>query len=457
MINKDIFKAYDIRGIVTKDLTAENVELIGKSIGTFSISCNERNIVVGYDGRISSPTLADSLIKGLISTGCYVINIGMVATPTLYYATKTTSATSAVMITGSHNPPSYNGFKIIIADNTLTAKEINNLFNIITNASFATGAGVVTKANIIDEYLLAIVKNIKLKNKLKIVVDCGNGVAGIIAPKIYRAMGLEVIELFCNVDGSFPNHHPDPSKKSNLFDIIKKVKEVKADIGFAFDGDGDRLGVIDCNGNIIYPDVQMMLFSKDILSRHKNAKIIFDVKCSSNLTKYIKQYNGKAIMSRTGHSFIKAKIKQENAVLGGEMSGHIFFNDNWYGFDDAMYAGARLLKILNNNNKTSAEIFAPLVNKFSTSEIVINLKKPGEQFIIIDKLKKNINFTNAKITLIDGIRVDYDDCWGLIRASNTTPSLVLRFEGLDKASFNNIKQQFKEWLTLNNIEIKDIW
>lgn len=451
-MHKSIFKAYDIRGIVEKELTPQTIELIGKALGTYSISKNEKEFVVGRDGRLSGPWIRDSLIKGITSTGCFVVDIGMIPTPLTYFASQTTTAKSCVMITGSHNPPQYNGLKMVIAGTTLSGDEITGLYNIIQNNDFKVGSGLKTRADINDIYIETIKKDIKIGKKLKIVVDCGNGIAGNIAPQLYRELGIEVEELFCDIDGNFPNHHPDPSKLENLVDLINKVKKTGADMGFAFDGDGDRLGLIDNLGNVIWADRQMMLYSSDILSRKNGANIVFDVKCSVNLPKYIKKYGGNPIMSRTGHSFIKAEIIKQNAELGGEMSGHIFFKERWYGFDDALYTGARLLEIISNQNKSCSEIFADLPDSISTPELNIHFENQGEQFEAMDKLSQNIDFQDAKITTIDGIRVDYDNGWGLVRASNTTPCLVLRFEADDKQTLNKIKNNFSEWLKINQVD-----
>ena len=453
-IIKSIFKAYDIRGIVDSELTPQIIELIGKALGTYSIECGENEFVVGRDGRLSGAWIRDSLIKGITSTGCFVVDIGINPTPVVYFAAKTTTAKSGVMITGSHNPPEYNGLKMVIAGKTLAGDEISNLYEIIKNAKFTIGKGLKTGADIKDSYLNAITDDVKISKKLKIVVDCGNGVAGELAPKLYRQMGAEVIELFCEIDGTFPNHHPDPSKPENLVDLIAKVKESGADMGFAFDGDGDRLGLIDNLGSIIWADRQMMLYAQDILTRDAGAKIIFDVKCSANLPKHIEKCGGKAIIGRTGHSFIKAQIIKEDAALGGEMSGHIFFKERWFGFDDALYTGSRLLEIISKQNKTVAEVFASLPDSINTPEININFDKQGAQFKAMELLNADIDFADAKITTIDGVRVDYDYGWGLVRPSNTTPCLVLRFEADTADNLVKIQVQFKKWLDKNNITNK---
>ena len=455
-ITSSIFKAYDIRGIVEKELTPEVVKLIGMAIGSESIAQGERGIVVGRDGRLTGPMLSESLISGLIESGCHVVDIGMVPTPLVYFATYTKGASSGVMVTGSHNPPEYNGFKIMIAGETLSADKIQNLYSRILNQQFSSGSGSSTSINIDQDYMDTIKSDIVLERELNIVVDCGNGVAGNIAPKLFESLGAKVSKLFCLVDGRFPNHHPDPSNPENLEDLIKEVVDTGADLGLAFDGDGDRLGLVDNNGNVVWADRQMILYSRDVLSRIPGAKIIFDVKCSSLLPKDISEHGGEPIMSRTGHSFIKNKLKETDAELGGEMSGHIFFNDRWYGFDDAIYTGARLLEIISKTDKTCAEIFAELPDSVSTPEINIHFDEQGQQHDAMKALSNNVDFPGSEINTIDGVRVDYENCWGLVRASNTTPCLVLRFEGNDKEALKSIKNQFKDWLEKNNISTKNL-
>jgi len=455
-VSKSIFKAYDIRGIVNEDLTIETVVLIGKAIGSESIERGERGIVVGRDGRTSGPDLMNALVEGIKSTGCHVVKIGMIPTPVLYYATYSKGASSGVMITGSHNPPNYNGFKMMIAGETLSGERILNLYERINNQNFHQGQGTSTTIDIQEDYLNRVTSDVSIKRPLKIVVDCGNGVAGHLAPKLFEALGCEVIKLFCHIDGSFPNHHPDPSKLENLNNLIAEIKAEKADLGLAFDGDGDRLGVIDEKGNVIWADRQMILFSRDVIHRNPGAKIVFDVKCSSLLSKDISNQGGRPILSRTGHSFIKAKIKEESALLGGEMSGHIFFKERWYGFDDALYAGARLIEILSSRNESCSEIFSELPDSFNTPEINIHFDKQGDQFDAMEKLKKTANFNEGVLTTIDGIRLDYEDCWGLVRPSNTTPCLVLRFEAETEASLKRIIEEFREWLVRTGIDSKAI-
>ena len=450
-ILSSIFKAYDIRGIVETELTPEIVKLIGKAVGSESIAKGERGVVVGRDGRLSSTELSESLISGLIESGCHVVNIGMVPSPLVYFATHTKGASSGVMVTGSHNPPEYNGLKIMVAGETLSAERIEALYTRIIEEQFSVGSGTSTSINIDQDYIDTIRSDIVLEKELKIVVDCGNGVAGNIAPQLFESLGAKVTKLFCLVDGRFPNHHPDPSKPENLEDLIKEVIDTGSDLGLAFDGDGDRLGLVDNKGQIVWADQQMMLYSRDVLSRKKGAKIIFDVKCSSMLPRDISNNGGEPIMSRTGHSFIKKKLKETGAELAGEMSGHIFFKERWYGFDDALYTAARLLEIVSKSDKSCSEIFNELPANISTPEININFKKHGQQYEAMDSLSSNIDFPGASINTIDGFRVDYENCWGLVRPSNTTPCLVLRFEANNDAELIKIQEKFKKWLESSGI------
>jgi phosphomannomutase/phosphoglucomutase len=445
-IPSSIFKAYDIRGIVETELTSDIVKLIGKAVGSESIAMGERGVVVGRDGRLSGPELSEALISGLIESGCHVVNIGMVPSPVVYFATYTKAASSGVMITGSHNPAEYNGLKIIIAGETLSAERIQTLYSRILENDFTNGHGTSTSINIDQDYIDTIKSDIQLEKELKVVIDCGNGVAGNIAPQLFETLGVKISKLFCLVDGRFPNHHPDPSKPENLEDLIQEVIETGADLGLAFDGDGDRLGLIDNKGRVVWADQQMMLYAKDVLSRNKGAKIIFDVKCTSLLPQVILEFGGEPIMSRTGHSFIKKKLKETGADLAGEMSGHIFFKERWYGFDDALYTAARLLEIVSNSDKSCSELFDELPVNLSTPEININFDKHGQQFDAMDALSSNIDFPGANINTIDGVRVDYEDCWGLVRPSNTTPCLVLRFEAKDNTALIEIQEKFKQWL-----------
>lgn len=442
LINPDIFKAYDIRGIVDKALTTEAVSLIGQALGTLAQENGQNSIIIGRDGRLSGPKLSDALASGILSSGCDVIDIGQAPTGLVYYATCNLDTQSGVAITGSHNPPDYNGLKMVIAGEALSGGQIQALKACIDNNRFITGRGELRRQQIIPAYLDDVTSRIKLERVLKIVVDCGNGVAGVAAPQLFRQLGCEVIELFCDVDGHFPNHHPDPGQPENLADIIHAVKHHNADVGLAFDGDGDRVGAIAPSGDIIWPDRQMILFSRDILSRNPGATIIFDVKCSQLLPAEIRKSGGNALMWRTGHSLIKKKMKQCNAILGGEMSGHIFFKEGWYGFDDGLYVGARLCELLAKSGNIQ-QTFDSLPNSVNTPELLIDMEKEGDQHLLIGKLSKTASFPDASISTIDGLRVDYADGFGLARASNTTPSIVLRFEGRDEISINRIQSQFK--------------
>lgn len=440
-----IFRAYDIRGIVGETLTNEIVYDIGRALGTKVREQGLQTMVLGRDGRISSPAFAEALASGITSVGCNVFDIGMVPTPVLYFVTQHTEGRSGVMVTGSHNPADYNGLKMVINGETLAADSIQQLKHCIERKAFATGAtGSIEKnSRIVNEYVGTITEDVHIARPMLAVLDCGNGVAGELGPILLRALGCEVVELFCNVDGNFPNHHPDPSKPENLSDLISAVKHYNADIGLAFDGDGDRLGVVDAKGKIIWPDRQMMLFAKDVLAGKPGAEIIYDVKCSRHLPEQIKKFGGRPMMWKTGHSFMKAKLKETGAKLAGEMSGHIYFNDRWFGFDDALYSAARLIEILSRDTRSSAEIFASFPDSVNTPELTVNLNE-GENVKFIEKLFASAHFTDGKITNIDGMRVDFDNGWGLVRASNTTPSLVIRFEADSASAMQKIQDQFRQ-------------
>lgn len=443
---KEIFKAYDIRGIVKTQLTPETVEKIGQVLGSIAVENQVKGIVVGYDGRLTSPMLSSSLVKGILSTGCNVYEIGEVTTPMVYFANYELKTYSGVMITGSHNPPEYNGLKMVMAGETLSGDKIQNIMQRIENNDIKSGCGNHYFENITEAYLNKITSDVKLSRRLSIVVDAGNGVAGKIAPALFRRMGCKVLGLFCDVDGNFPNHHPDPSKTENLMDLTNALEVTESEIGLAFDGDADRLGVVTKDGHIIFPDRQMMLFAADILSKNPEGKIIYDVKSSRLLARWIKDNNGQPIMCRTGHSFVKAKIKETGALLAGEMSGHIFFNDRWYGCDDGIYAGARLLEILSQVDNPS-ELLNALPNCVSTPEINIDVDGEGQQHRIIDELQSTAKFEGAdEIITIDGLRVEYPDGFGLVRASNTTPVLVLRFEADSASALKRIQDQFRNIL-----------
>lgn len=440
-VDASIFRAYDIRGVVETALQPEVVLLIGKALGTLYPQC--RRIAVGRDGRLSSKALSESLIAGLRSTGVDVIDIGEVPTPVLYYATHALQTGSGLMVTGSHNPPEYNGIKMVMAEKTLYGDMIQSIYQCIQQHEFASGQGHCVSQDILDEYIEYIGNEITLKRSLNIAIDCGNGVAGPTATRLFNRLSCNVTELFCDVDGSFPNHHPNPSETENLQDLIQTVIEQKLDLGLAFDGDGDRVGIVDELGRVLWADRQMILYARDVLSRHPGAEIIFDVKSSRNLAQAIEQAGGKATMWKTGHSFIKNKMKETGALLAGEMSGHIFFKERWFGFDDGLYAAARMLEILAADSRPVSKIFDELPDDVSTPEITVHLEKDGAQHEFIKNFITRAKFPNARLSTIDGIRADFADGWGLVRASNTTPSLVIRFEAESQHRLNELKDMFR--------------
>jgi phosphomannomutase/phosphoglucomutase len=444
-IDKEIFRAYDIRGIVDTQLDEYAVRQLGEAIGTEVLAQGGNTIITARDGRLSGPRLMHALQNGIMSTGCNVIDIGMVPTPVLYYATHVLESNSGVMLTGSHNPPDYNGLKIVINGITLTTEAILGLYYRVKYKRIYMGRGNLKNVDLNQQYLTQITDHISLARPLKLVIDCGNGAAGNLAPTLFKNLGCDVTTLYAEVDGNFPNHHPDPSIPANLQDLIKTVKEKKADIGFAFDGDGDRLGVVTNEGEIIWPDRQLALFAKDILSRHPGTTIVYDVKCSKHLTQIIKQHGGKPLMYKTGHSLLKAKMQEMNALLSGEMSGHIYFKERWYGFDDGLYTGVRLLEILSQQKLTSAELFHTIPDSINTPELKLPMAEK-RKFGFMETLIRNANFSGAEINTIDGLRVDFADGWGLIRPSNTTPYLILRFEADDEKGLIRIQQVFRELL-----------
>jgi phosphomannomutase len=444
-ISASIFKAYDIRGVVPTTLDAEIAEALGRAFGSAARAAGEKSVAVGRDGRLSGPALSEALIRGLVATGVEVIDVGAVTTPMLYFAAHTL-ATSGIQVTGSHNPKDYNGFKMVLAGRAIYGDEIQSLRRVMEadSADLAEG-GSVRKVDVLEAYTKRIVGDIKLARPMKIVVDSGNGIAGASAPAILRAIGCEVTELFSEVDGDFPNHHPDPSKPENLVDLIAALKSGGAELGLAFDGDGDRLGIVTREGNNIYPDRQMMLFSQDVLSRVPGGTIVYDVKCSQRLGPAIEAAGGVPMIFKTGHSLIKAKMKEIDSPLGGEMSGHIFFKERWFGFDDGTYAGCRLLEILSQSPDASA-VLDGLPTSFSTPELNVKCAE-GEPHTVVEQLVKTANFAApAKLSTIDGVRVDWPDGFGLIRASNTTPVLVLRFEGQTQEALDRIEHEMLAFL-----------
>jgi len=439
---KEIFKAYDIRGIVGKTLTPEIVEAIGHAIGSEAASRGQHTIAIGRDGRLSGPELIAALARGIRKSGIKVIDVGCVPTPMVYFAAYQLNTNCAVMLTGSHNPPDYNGLKMVLAGETLSGETIQGLRQRIEQKYLTHGAGSYTQHDISAAYIARIVSDIRLARPMKVTVDCGNGVAGAYVADLYRQLGCEVREMYCEVDGHFPNHHPDPSDPHNLQDLIAALRDNDSELGLAFDGDGDRLGVVTKDGRIIYPDRQLMLYAADVLSRNPGAEIIFDVKSTRNLFGWIRNHGGKPTLWKTGHSLVKAKMKETGALLAGEMSGHVFFKERWYGFDDGLYTGARLLEILSKVQDPSATLNA-LPDAVCTPELHIHTAE-GENHSLLAQLRQNAKFTEPKeIITLDGLRVEYADGFGLARPSNTTPVIVLRFEADSEAALNRIQNDFR--------------
>ncbi len=441
-VHTEIFKAYDIRGIVDESLTEDMVYAIGRAFGSEAQAQNQARVCVARDGRLSGPRLLQALIDGLLASGVDVVNVGQVPTPVLYFSTFALDTDTGIMLTGSHNPPQYNGLKMVIGGVTLSGETIQRLRARIEQEDFVAGQGNYREEDVSEAYLKHIVGDVKLARPLKIAVDAGNGVSGELAPMLFRALGCEVDELFCEIDGNFPNHHPDPSQPETLTTLIERVTGGDYDVGFAFDGDGDRLGVISPDGEIIWPDRQMILYARDILDRQPGAEIIFDIKCSRNLGQAIAEAGGRPLMWKTGHSLVKAKLKETGAPLAGEMSGHIFFKERWFGFDDALYTGARLLEILSHTDDTLA-LFQALPDAVNTPELRLEFERDGEHHAFMEKLLARAHFPDAELTTIDGLRADFDHGWGLVRASNTTPCLVIRFEGDDSAAMSAIQERFR--------------
>ncbi len=443
-IQASIFRAYDIRGVVGDTLNKHVATLIGRAIAAENLARGETSIAVARDGRLSGPDMLDALIAGLRAGGCDVVNVGQVPTPVLYFAASTLpGVTSGVMVTGSHNPPDYNGFKIMLAGETLSGDAITDLYRRIVENDLSEGSGSLVEKDVSEAYLARIVSDITLKRPMKVVVDTGNGVAGELAPKLMKQLGCEVVPLFTDIDGNFPNHHPDPGDPANMQDLIRVVAETTADLGLGFDGDGDRVGVITPQGELIYPDRRMMAYAQDVLSRVPGGRVIFDVKCSGNLAKVINKHGGEAEMWQTGHSLIKARMKETGAPLAGEMSGHIFFAERWYGFDDGLYAAARLLEILAQQPMDADEFFAQYPQDPSTPEINIEVSDE-KKFKVVERLIAEGEFGEGKRTTIDGLRVDYEDGWGLCRVSNTSPKLVTRYEGKTEAALQRIQELFEQ-------------
>jgi phosphomannomutase/phosphoglucomutase len=461
MISKSIFKAYDIRGVIGKTLDADAARSIGRAFGSEVRAQGGDAVVVARDGRLSGPELIQALSDGLRAAGVDVVNVGMVPTPVGYFAASVPlqleggerRVDSCIVVTGSHNPPDYNGFKMVLRGAAIYGEQILALHQRIVDENFSDGSGSYTEYDIADAYLERIASDIKLARPIKIVVDTGNGVAGGLAPKLFKKLGCELVELFTEIDGNFPNHHPDPAHPENLQDVIRALKETDAEIGFAFDGDGDRLGVVTKDGQIIYPDRQLMLFAEEVLSRNKGAQIIYDVKCTRNLAKWVKDKGGEPLMWKTGHSLVKAKLRETGAPLAGEMSGHVFFKDRWYGFDDGLYTGARLLEILTRVEDPS-KLLNSLPNSNSTPELQLKLEE-GENFELIARLQQNAKFTGADdVVKIDGLRVEYPDGFGLARSSNTTPVVVMRFEADSDAALKRIQEDFRRVILAEKADAK---
>ena len=440
----EVFRAYDIRGIAGTALTDAFVWHLGRAFAAQALQQQVKTVVVAADGRLSSPNFKTLLCQGLLAGGCDVIDIGFVPTPTLYFAAHQQADKTGIMITGSHNPADYNGFKMMLAGHTLSGDDIQALRIRIENQDYSEGQGTLVHQDFSETYLKRITDDVTLQSPLKVVVDCGNGIPGNLAPELIKRLGCEIIPLFCDVDGTFPNHHPDPGKLKNLQDVIRAVAEHKADLGLAFDGDGDRVGVVTDQGHVVYPDRVMMLFADDVIARNPKAEILFDVKCSRLLPKVIEAAGGKATMWKTGHSLIKQQMKACGALLAGEMSGHIFFKERWFGFDDGLYSAARLLEILATRTESADAIFKAYPEDISTPEINIEVRDDNK-FHIVEALQQ-LSFEGGNASHIDGVRVDYPDGWGLIRASNTTPMLVLRFEAETQSALERIRDAFQQRL-----------
>ena len=452
-VERSVFRAYDIRGIIGQQLIEDDFYTIGRAISCRLKALNRHQIFIARDGRLSSDSLAAALKQGLLESGITVVDLGVVATPVMYYACNTEAIDSGLMVTGSHNPADYNGIKMVLAGKTLVQMDIDELYELVTQGQFEQGKGDALSFDIIFNYMERIVKDIKLQRPLKVVVDCGNGVAGPVIPHVIKALGCEVIELYCDIDGRFPNHHPDPTVEANLVDLKKAVALHQADIGLGFDGDADRLGVVTNLGETIWPDRLLMLYARHLLKDNKGATIVYDVKCSSHLKEVIKEGQGIAKMCPTGHSIVKGVMKEVNAAIAGEMSGHLFFKDRWYGFDDALYSACRLLEILSQSPLTVSEQFSAVPNSVNTPEIKIPIAEE-EKFAFMKRFSEQAKFPNASLITIDGLRVEFANGWGLLRASNTTPCLVARFEAEDKASLKEIQTLFKTQLQAISKELE---
>jgi phosphomannomutase/phosphoglucomutase len=453
-IPASIFRAYDIRGIADQQLTTQSVKRIGQAIGSEALDQDIATLLVGYDGRLSSPSLSIALIEGIRSSGCNVVSIGLVPTPLLYFATFTTDYTSGVMLTASHNPANYNGLKIVFNQTSLADNQIQTIRTRIENDQLRTGSGGFTELEVDRSYIDDVCSRIQLSRPLKIVIDCGNAVPGKIAPTLLQELGCNVHPIFCEIDGSFPNHHPDPTVPESLTVLASTVLEKNADIGIALDGDGDRVGIVTNRGNFVDADRLLMVLVQSILPNYSGRTVVFDVKCSSKLVTLVEQFGGSPVMHRSGHSFMKQKMQETNAILGGEFAAHIFIKDNWFGFDDGLYVAARLLKIISESATSSDEIFNQYVIGFSTPEIKVEVREE-RKFSLMDRLLELANFPAAKLITLDGLRVEYPDGWGLVRASNTSPALLLRFEADSEEKMIEIQTQFRSLILSadKNLEI----
>jgi phosphomannomutase/phosphoglucomutase len=436
-INPQIFREYDIRGVVDKDLTPDVVRTLGQGFGTHMTQLGRRELIVGRDGRLSSKAFEDALVEGLISTGCHVTNIGLCPTPVYYFSIFHLDKDGGIMVTGSHNPPEFNGFKVSVGKSTIFGEEIQNLKRLIESGKFVVEKGKLSKEKILQPYHDYIKKNIYIEKKMKVVIDAGNGTAGIVAGPLLRDLGCELEELYCDVDGRFPNHFPDPTIPENLKDLIDRVRKTQADVGIGYDGDADRIGLADDQGNIIWGDQLMILFSREILKENKGATFVAEVKCSQNLFNDIEKHGGKAIMWKAGHSLIKEKMREEKAVLGGEMSGHIFFADRYFGYDDAIYASCRLIELLSKTDKKLSQLLSDVPKTLITPEIRVDCADEIK-FKVVETVKETLR-KNYPVIDVDGVRVKFEDGWGLVRASNTQPALVLRFEALTQDRLSEIK------------------
>lgn len=453
-IPTSIFRAYDIRGIAEQQLTSQNVKRIGQALGSEALDQNITSLLVGYDGRLSSPALSIALIEGIRSSGCSAVSIGLVPTPLLYFATYATDYASGVMLTASHSPSNYNGLKIVFNQTSLAENQIQKIRTRIENDQLRTGSGGFSELEVDRSYIDDICTRVQLIKPLKIVIDCGNAVPGKIAPTLFQELGCDVHPIFCEIDGNFPNHHPDPTVPENLAALASTVLEKKADVGIALDGDGDRVGLITNRGKFVDADRMLMALVQSILPNYPGRTVVFDVKCTSKLGALVKQFGGSPIMHRSGHSLMKQKMRETNAILGGEFAAHIFIKDNWFGFDDGLYVAARLLKIISESCASSDEIFEQFFTGFCTTEI--SIKVPEERkFLVMDRLIELASFPTATLITLDGLRVEYADGWGLVRASNTSPALLLRFEADTRIRMNEIQEQFKHLILSadKNLEI----